>query len=195
MTEVRRATIADRADVVESVAAAFHDEPTMQWLFQDDRERQVRAFFGYLFDRRVDDAEVWSVPTVGAALWEPPGGLPDGGHDAYERMAGLITPGALERVEFYHRVMEDRIPTEGAWYLGVLAVRPERQANGVGRRLFNSVRHRADPAGETIVLETAVADNLGMYRHWGFALIDHLTVPDGGPPVWVMRRSAGTGVW
>jgi GNAT superfamily N-acetyltransferase len=193
--EVRLATAEDRGDVVESVVEAFAQDPTMLWLFPDDYDRQVGDFFRYLFDRRVHDAEVWTAPGAGAALWEPPAGLPAGPDEEFDRLARSLLPEALARVQVYHHVMEDLIPTAGSWYLGVLAVRPQSQARGLGRRLLDAVRLRADAASEPIVLETAAPDNVALYEHWGFQVIENVTVPDHGPHVWIMRRPPGAGAW
>jgi GNAT superfamily N-acetyltransferase len=195
MGDIRLATSADRAAVVSPIVAAFADEPTVHWLFPDPDTFQANAtaFFGYLFDRRVEAAEVWCRPGVGASLWEPPGGLDDGGDEHLARAAGVLPSAALDRMHLYHEVLDGRMPADPAWYLGVLAVHPSHQGTGLGRRLFDPVRIRADRDGVPIVLETAVEDNVGLYEYLGFRLLDTFVVPERGPRVWIMHRSPGAG--
>lgn len=192
---IRPATPADRAAVVSTIVAAFAREPTVRWLFPDRDTFEVNAgaFFGYLFDRRVEAAEVWCRPGIGASLWEPPGGLGEDGDEHLARAAGVLPAEALDRMHFYHEVLDARLPSDLAWYLGVLAVHPAHQGRGLGRRLMDPVRDRADRDGVPILLETAVEDNVGLYEYLGFELLDAFPVPDGGPRGWIMRRPPGAG--
>ena len=195
-SEPRRATRDDRRLVVETILRAFYDEPTVRWLFPEigTFERGARSFFGYLFDRRVEAAEVWWVPGVAVSTWEPPGGIVEGAivPTTGTAVAHMPEP-AVAKLVLYNEAVGARIPTADAWYLGVLAVHPDRQGEGFGRRLINPVRNRADPAGEPIALETAVAANVGLYEYLGFEVIDHFSVPSGGPEVWIMQRPPGAG--
>ncbi len=194
-SEPCRATRDDRRLVVDTIRRAFYNEPTVRWLFPEAEtfERAARSFFGYLFDRRVEAGEVWWVPGVAVSTWEPPGGIVEGAVSPTGATAGRMPEPAMAKLVLYNEAVEARIPTADAWYLGVLAVHPDRQGEGFGRRLINPVRSRADLAGEPIALETAVAANVGLYEYLGFEVIDHFSVPSGGPEVWIMQRPPGAG--
>ena len=74
------------------------------------------------------------------------------------------------------------------WYLGVLATEPARQGTGLGRAVTAPMLAAADRAGHPAYLETASEGNVGIYRRLGFEPVRDVTMPDGGPTCWLMRR-------
>jgi ribosomal protein S18 acetylase RimI-like enzyme len=74
------------------------------------------------------------------------------------------------------------------WYLGVLATEPARQGTGLGRAVTAPMLAAADRAGLPAYLETASESNVGIYRRLGFEPVRDVTMPDGGPTCWLMRR-------
>jgi hypothetical protein len=74
--EVRRATPADRRDVVRVMAAAFDDDPVTRWLVPG--ERSLAPLFGaharWAHNAAgCTDIAVLDGEPVGAAFWDPPG--------------------------------------------------------------------------------------------------------------------------
>src|SRR5207247_845443 len=90
---VRRATTADRSEVVRTLARAFHEDPVMRWLFPwDERRPQIlEAFFDVTLRVyfRHDEVEVFG-DHAGAALWAPPGRWKLGPADILRSMPRLI---------------------------------------------------------------------------------------------------------
>ena len=71
---IRRALSIDRAEVVETVTAAFAEDPAWGWLLGDEYERLAPAFVGALFDLRVASGTIWvSDDLATVAMWESPG--------------------------------------------------------------------------------------------------------------------------
>jgi ribosomal protein S18 acetylase RimI-like enzyme len=54
----------------------------------------------------------------------------------------------------HHECHEPRSPQEPHWYLQTLAVRPDRQRQGVGSFLISPTLERADRDGLPVYLET-----------------------------------------
>ncbi|RVT94575.1 GNAT family N-acetyltransferase [Sphingomonas crocodyli] len=75
---------------------------------------------------------------------------------------------------------------EGAWYLGLLTVRPDLQAGGIGRRLLEGAEDAARALGGRTMRMTVVhiRDTLiAWYQRRGYALTgETLPFPYGDPP-------------
>ncbi len=48
--------------------------------------------------------------------------------------------------------------------------------------------HRADSAGLPTYIEASSKRSAALYERLGFLHVDVLELPEGGPPVWLMRR-------
>ena len=77
MTEpsIRIATPADRASVIDTVVAAFDQDPAFRWFFPTDASwsRNAQLFAGALFDSRVESQATWLVDNAAAvAMWADP---------------------------------------------------------------------------------------------------------------------------
>ncbi|MFL5298426.1 MAG: GNAT family N-acetyltransferase [Phenylobacterium sp.] len=62
---------------------------------------------------------------------------------------------------------------DGAWYLGLLTVRPDRQASGIGRALLAAAEDYARAAGATRIRMTVVDQRhslIAWYERRGYAL-------------------------
>lgn len=188
----RRATPGDRAAVVATVSRAFERDPVLRWLFPDDAEYPAKAaaFFGGLFDMRVEGGEVWMLEGA-AALWEPPGGnrLPLA---VRERLWEAATAAAFDatgraRLERHEALIARLLPADRGWYLGVLGVDPALQGRGLGRAVLQPVLEVADRDLLWASLETATATNLPFYRGLGFEVCAEDRHAEG-PHVWAMTR-------
>jgi hypothetical protein len=104
---VRRAKEADRSLVVETVAAAFVNDPAFRYLFGTGGEFEAKAavFAGYLFDKRIVHDTVWVTAALDAvSLWSPPDHMcTDDGrgrtHDLERAMIAAVGPQSAGRLE------------------------------------------------------------------------------------------------
>ena len=180
MPTVRRLSPHERAGALETVVAAFAADPLVRWWFPDDATYPDLAsrFFGVLLDTRLEGGEVWAVEidgTVAAvSMWVPPGGNligPDVAGARYnDVVAGLPAPSA-ERIAATDEVIDELLPTEPHWYLGVLATRPDHRNAGLGTLVCGPVFAAADRAGVAIALETAPSVNVAYYTRRGFSVL------------------------
>ena len=193
----RRADADDRDAVVATLTRAFADDPLVRWFFPDPERYEARAaaFFGYLFDIRVEHGEVTLAEHgTAAALWTPPGGVTMTQDEQDERWTAQVEPGAgpgeMSRLEAFDDAVHGMTPDEPHWYLGVLATDPAHRGRGLARAVLDPILERADREAIPTLLETGTAGNLPFYARFGFAELARTVLPDG-PTVWVLRRRSG----
>ncbi|QES43765.1 MULTISPECIES: GNAT family N-acetyltransferase [Streptomyces] len=193
---IRRAGAADREDVIRLLDAALVHDPVSSWVFPEEghRLRTHRALMGAFLDIALDEGYV-DITEDGAAValwWSVPAGPQgdDGGaEDGPALLRQAVDPGN-ERVEVIGRLTEEIHPTDRAHeYLHLIAVRPDRQGEGLGTALVTAVLDRCDRDGLHAYLEASNARSRDLYARLGFTFMGTtLDLPDG-PPMWPMWRA------
>jgi len=189
---------------VQILARAFQDDPTSSFLVPDPKRRATMLAwsFGVIIRYGLLHGEVYITANLdGVACWLPPGktnpttwGLLRAGMYLAPLKVGWDGVGRmLTFVQYTDRVHEHRAPFPH-WYLAVLGVEPARQGQGVGTRLIDTVRVRADAAGIPCYLETQNPRNVPFYENRGFKVVDHGPISKGGPWSWAMLREPGSGI-
>ncbi|CAM5463593.1 GNAT family N-acetyltransferase OS=Streptomyces alboniger OX=132473 GN=CP975_23945 PE=4 SV=1 [Streptomyces alboniger] len=194
---IRRAGEGDRADVVRLLDEAFMRDPVSCWVFpgEEHRLRTHGALMGAFFDLALAEGHVdvtedgaaaalwWSVPAGGAAA-------DDGQHgeDGPALLRQAVDP-ANERVELIGRLTDASHPADRAHqYLHMIAVRPDRQGEGLGTALVTAVLERCDREGGHAYLEASNVRSRDLYERLGFVFTGTpLDLPDG-PRMWPMWR-------
>jgi ribosomal protein S18 acetylase RimI-like enzyme len=95
----------------------------------------------------------------------------------------------LPRASRVQRAMEKRHPHEPHLYVRTVGVRTALQGQGVGSMLMQPILERADSARLPTYLEASTERSAALYERLGFRHMGAFELPDGGPPVWPMRRS------
>lgn len=182
---IRTATPHDRARVVDTVVAAFADDPAFHYFFRDPATfaSQATAFAGYLFDKRVGLDTVWIAEDGAAvAMWDPP--------TKADTIAPAVTlevsTDAMAQLDAYDAAVHGRLPTTPHWYLGVLGTHPDHAGRRLGRAVMAAGLAQAANDGVPAYLETARASNVDIYRRSGWEVTAAVAVPD--LDVWVMRH-------
>jgi ribosomal protein S18 acetylase RimI-like enzyme len=69
------------------------------------------------------------------------------------------------------------------WHLAFLAVHPDRQGEGIGGELMRRTHDELDRDGVPAYLEATNADNVRLYRRYGYRDLDpaEMSLPDGTP--------------
>jgi GNAT superfamily N-acetyltransferase len=188
----RRATAEDRAAVIETVAAAFVDDPAWSYI-TGGRADLTRLFASTLFDSRVEAGQVWlHEGALSVALWDTPrppdanSPAPQGLWDEYRTTA---SPAEWARLKAYDDAVEAARPKEPFWYLGVLATHPDARGRGLASTVLDPVFAQADAAGLACCLETSKTGNLHFYRNRGFTESSPVALADG-PATWWLTRPA-----
>lgn len=206
MTSGRHRTVrpfahADLSATVATLARAFDEDPVMVWIFPDEqlRRRRLPGFFAASLrgTPRNSGAEVAELGgrVLGAAVWLPPGAwrpplwrqlvaLPGVALRLGSRMAvASTTYGALLRVH----------PVKPHWYLSGIGTDPPAQGTGIGSELMHSRLVRCDAERMPAYLESSNERNVPFYERHGFRVIGELSVPGGGPTLWLMWRDPQDG--
>jgi ribosomal protein S18 acetylase RimI-like enzyme len=199
MPGVRKATVADAPQVVDTLTAAFLDDPVFAYFLPkpNKRERGTRKYFRdqlrlvYLAKDNVyltDDgggAAVWAPPDK----WQQPLSVSLRGLPNMVRSAGIghvptIFAG-LTLLENKHKEQE-----EPHWYLPYIGVAPSHQGRGYGGALLEHMLERCDEEGRPAYLEASTERNRALYHRHAFEVLEEIRFPKGGPPMWPMWRKA-----
>jgi ribosomal protein S18 acetylase RimI-like enzyme len=189
---IRRAGERDITAMADMLARAFHDDPIMDWVFQDTetRPRYARRFFTGRARVLMPQREIYVADDGAAvAMWARPDEWRDPPLKALRELAVLV-PGVGLRVA---RVMRGLVQVESShpkpphWYLAVLGTDPDRQGEGLATALLHRVLDDCDRDEVAAYLETGTERNVAFYTRHGFKVTEELQLPKG-PPVWLMWR-------
>ncbi|MET9991345.1 GNAT family N-acetyltransferase [Streptomyces mutabilis] len=195
---IRTARESDRELVVRLLDEAFQDDPVSGWVFPGEEYRRrthhrlMAAFTdAVLADGRIDLTEdgaacaLWLSVPGGGDLGEEPG---DGGDDVPVLVREAVDP-ENERVELIARLTDGIHPSDRAHeYLWMIGVAPDRQGEGLGTALIESVLDRCDREGLPAYLEASSGRSRELYERLGFEFTGRaLDLPDG-PTMWPMWR-------
>ena len=195
---LRPATSGDVSRLAGVLADAFINDPVYTWLLPGSLRLQprLRAMFAAEMEQYVlpNRGTVWTTFGCDGAVAElPPGAweMPKSftGKEAFRwvRAFGMRSPLAM-RVQ---RAMEERHLREPHFYVRTIGVRTARQGRGVGSALMQPTLQRADSAGLPAYIEASSERSAALYERLGFVHMDVVELPEGGPPVWLMRRPPG----
>ena len=200
--EVRTAA----ADAVPKVAAVLADalinDPVFTWLLPGSLRLKPRL--GTMFAAELEQyvlpngGTVWTTSAYDGAVSElPPGAwemsMSFTGKEALKWMRAFGTRLALAgRVQ---HAMEERHLREPHFYVRTVGVRTALQGQGLGSALMQPTLERADSAGLPTYIEASTERSAALYERLGFVHMDVLELPEGGPPVWLMRRPPAAASW
>ncbi len=192
----RQAAAKEAGELVDVLAAAFHDDPVFGWMMPDPARRQpgLKRFFAIELDSIVfPQGVVWTTEERdGAALCLPPGRwrmpprelLAHG--PAYARIFGR----RLAHATTLLTRMEGRHHREPHYYIPYIGVRPGRQGRGIGSELLLPILEQCDQEGLPAYLEATCERNAKLYARHGFERLKELRVL-GSPPLLPMLRAPG----
>ena len=190
----RPATWADADQLAATLARAFHDDPLICFILNDEATRAAKMpkLFRLLFKLGLphgacDVTEGYEA----AALWRPPNEweIPwwqyiTNGAD----FLGLFGIGGGLRVMSTMDVIEKRHPHEPHWYLQAIGTDTQKQGKGFGGVVIRCGLAKADAAGMPAYLESSKETNIPIYQSFGFEVTGEIKLPDG-PTLWPMWRN------
>ncbi len=77
------------------------------------------------------------------------------------------------------------------YYIFIVGVAPHLQGKGYGKKLLNALIEKSNSESIPLYLETETEENANMYEHFGFELIQKITLPVVEHPMWEMVREPG----
>lgn len=197
------------AATAQLLASTFDDDAAYRYLFPSPAKRSagLADFFArnlrtHLPHRCTYVAYERSGEPLATVTLRPPEGIPISALTMLRR--GLVPfalahgRAAVKRL-FWLKETYDALEAHAAhaaphWYVHMMAVRRDRQGQGVGSMLLRRVLERAAAGtAHATVLTTHLPQNVTFYRRASFDVFSEQTVePPGDRPytVWSMRRSA-----
>jgi GNAT superfamily N-acetyltransferase len=195
VSDVRSASLLDAGVLSDILAAAFDNDPVMNWVFPDAAARpaQLRIlFFGLAGSFLPKSGTVHLLDDACASFWRPPGRDEGRGDDhPSDASAGdsalPFSGDAVVRLRLLGAAMASAHPSDPHWYLNVLGTKPERQSQGLGARVIGRVLDTCDADGVPAYLESSNPANIPFYRRQGFETTGEITLPEG-PSLYAMWR-------
>lgn len=186
-----KAGASDIAEVAETLAQAFVDDPVFRWWMPAEARRReiLPAFFAALCEAYLPWGQIHrSRDGLASAVWEPPGA------ELGEERSAALGAALAEAVKEYGDTMRElgaargaRHPKRPHFYLHLLAARPRAQGCGYGSALLRVVLDRCDAEGIAAHLRATSAESRRLYERHGFVVREAVTVRDS-PPLWLMWR-------
>jgi ribosomal protein S18 acetylase RimI-like enzyme len=196
LTEVDRAHI---KPAVETLSRAFQSYPLIEYFYPEasQRDRVSHYFFevAVCYAARYGVVHTVSPQSEGIAVWLPPGGFPM----TFGRMLravplsvliGFVRAGAgtMYAAGEYLDNMHKRLTPYKHWYLEAIGVTPEHQGKDFAGTLIRNMLVKVDEERLPCYLETVEEKNVGIYRRFGFEVIETSQVPDTPLFTWAMLR-------
>ena len=196
LVDARLATNDDIPAIGATLGRAFLGDPFVSHMLgpaSSQVDHVVRFMSLVLEHGYLPKGHVWHAGdgSQAAALWGPPGQwqLSD---DAAGSIAGpMMEIGGPQQLEVALRslaAVEEKHPEEPHWYLAVLGTDPDWQGKGFGSAAMAPVLAKADEEGVPAYLESSKERNVPLYERHGFRVTEEITLPDDGPPIWLMWR-------
>ncbi len=193
--EARTAAADAVPTVATALADAFINDPVYTWMLPGGLrlKPRLRTMFAAEMEQYVlpNGGTVWTTSDYDGAVCE----LPPGAWEMPKSMTGKEALKWLRafgtRLPLAGRVrgaMEERHLLEPHFYVRIVGVRTRQQGKGVGSALMQPTLQRADSAGLPAYIEASSERSAALYERLGFVHMNVLELPDGGPPVWRMRR-------
>ena len=189
---IRKATEGDIPAMAEMLSRAFHDDPIVDWVFEDERKRPryTRRFFAGRARVLLGQREIYMADGAAAvAMWARPDEWRDPPLQALKELAVLVPGVGLRAARVIRGLVqvEARHPKPPHWYLVVLGTEPSRQGEGLATALLRPVLDQCDRDEVPAYLETGTERNVAFYTRHGFKVTEELRLPKG-PPIWLMWR-------
>jgi GNAT superfamily N-acetyltransferase len=191
----RTATESDYRAVVETIAAAFHDDPLWSWVFPDPeaRRRQQSTMFGFYVESSLPGGNVLIADARASAaiVCTPPGD-----RELTEEIEAKVEPflsgalgshvgAVLETLARFETAVPEGPPF---YYVSFLGTRPDSRGQGLGMGLLAEVCAEADREGQPVYLESTNPDNNARYERQGFERRTDFWTPDEMRVVTTMWR-------
>ena len=190
---------ADTDTLASMLSRAFYQDPLFKYFFPNDKKREQQSFLTFRFMLRYTHLKGEIVHpqggTDGAALWVPSEVMRYATPDLLRLgvIPGLLGQG-IPAVLRQLRALDDMLSMHQAiidtphYYLSVFGVEPAKQGKGLGSALLRPTLERFDKEGMPAYLDTHNAENVSLYRRFGFEIVHHGYLPGGAVMHWAMLR-------
>ena len=192
-SQVKRAT--------EVLIRAFWNQAPLQYYFPDEAERERIA--PYFFSMsvftgiRYGEVHVTSEALEGVAVWLPSSNYPVTMWTLLRsvplsKIIGLARYGGARMRDLgqYIDAVHGRLASFEHWFLATIGVDPQFQGRGYASKLLRPMLSRIDEEGLPCYLETLEGQNVRLYEHFGFRVLEESIIPNTNLTNWAMLRDA-----
>lgn len=173
--------------VVDVLCEAFHDYPVMQFVLGEDSAdylRRLEVLVGFFVQTRVLRGEVLLGIGTGdrlegaAIVSDPAQPSPTTVGTLRERTWAALGAAERRRYEAFGAACAPFHLDAPHFHLNMIGVRPAAQGKGLSRTLIEGVHRLSeeDPESIGVGLTTEKAENVPLYRHFGYDVVGHATV-------------------
>jgi ribosomal protein S18 acetylase RimI-like enzyme len=189
---VRKARPADVPRIVDTLLAAFAEDPFVAWVVGDRGERARRRYFELALTRlTLPHDTVWMTDDAASvALWAPSESWhlsPLAQLLMVPRVARVVGLGRMKIVGAGVDRVERGRPRSPFLLLVLLGTIPDARGSGLATEVLRPGLARCDAEDRLAVLDTSVPKNVDFYRSRGFGVVRDVELPDG-PKVWSLVR-------
>ncbi len=192
----------------ETLAQAFQDYPLFQYAFPQKpvRMKILPHYYRILLHYAIRWGKVYAISgeMEGVAAWIRSDHAP-----AFRRMIRAVPASAIGA--FFKTVMSNPGPALGGnirlarpgkeiskihrrhapfrhWFLVVIGVKPEFQGKGYAGKMLLPVLHQIEKEGLPCFTDTQDQNKVGLYEHFGFKVMEEMTIPKTGVTTWGLLR-------
>ncbi len=191
---------AQRARAVEGLTESLQDDPlNLHFLPKsDDRRRVLPGLMRTLLTYTLRRGQVLTTPEIGGAtLLLPPHecrlstwGMLQSGIAGVAWRAGVRAMARFARAGQWMERFRCHHAGGPHWYVIAQGVDPAHQGRGVGAAVMGRTLQLVDLEGGACFAETFTLRNARYYERFGFRVVAAAELPDGGPRMWLIGRSA-----
>ena len=181
------------------LSQAFKDDPIHHYAFPNLEERAKRMPYSFQYvlryNLRYGRVFTTSSQLEGIAVWVPSDNL----SSSFWRtlISGAMWSGLrmgfragrwMDELDKYVGAKHRKLVPSKHWYLLILGVDPQHQGKGHASQLLNGMFKDTDEEGVPCYLETEGENNVSMYKHFGFKVVDEFIVPNTNVELVAMLR-------
>lgn len=183
----------------ELLSRAFYDDPLFSSFIPDplQRKKKLHYLLETIVQYSVTYGEVYATSPnfEGVSVWLPSDrvdmtlwrGLRSGGLSIIIHLGVRSTINQLNDSDFICSVHKRHIDSPH-WYLYLLGVDPALRGQGYASKLVKPVLVRTERKGMACWLDNTNENNLPLYQHYGFRVIEEYEIPRTGVKIWGMLK-------
>jgi len=189
--------------VAEMLTRAFYDDPLTLYAYSDEERESGNLHYFFQFPvrycLRYGEGYAPTSDIEGVALWLPSSKYPITFWRTLRtaslwfmlKMMRKIGSARLKRMAYIGKYIDEahkRLASFEHMYLQVLGVDPEQQGKGYAGKLLKTMFNRLDEEGMPCYLDTLKEQNVAMYEHLGFKVLEKIDIPDADIASWALLR-------
>jgi len=191
----------DAKPAVEALVKAFRNYPLLQYYYPNEikREKISYYFVSYAVFTGISYGEVYatSPDMEGVAIWISSTNYPITFLKLIHSVPlpilfgfGMYGGSRMRCLGKHLDSVHQRLTPFKHWFLQTIGIAPQFQGKGYAGKLLRPMLSRINEEGLPCYLETLDEQNVSLYEHFGFKIVDKSNVPETSLTNWAMLREA-----